>query len=188
MSDNVNSKIKELRKSQGMTLQQLSELTDLSKGYLSKIESSNFVPRIQTLNKIAGALNADIGYFLEEYWIEKKKPQNFDLVKKDQHTLKLGEHPDFGYSYISLLHNYKGKYMAPYILKIEEGSTQNFTHDSEEFIYILKGSLKFHYESKVYMLSEGDSLYFDSRLEHSLQNEQMKEAVILNIIYDYRRF
>ena len=81
MSERVNSKIKELRKRQGLTLQQLSDLTNLSKGYLSKIESSDFVPRIQTLNKIAGALNADIGYFLEEYWMEKTKPQNIDLIK-----------------------------------------------------------------------------------------------------------
>lgn len=78
--------------------------------------------------------------------------------------------------------------MAPYILKIEEGSSQSFTHDSEEFIYILKGLLKFHYENNVYELCESDSLYFDSRQEHSLQNEHMREAVILNIIYDYRRF
>ncbi|RKX68751.1 MAG: hypothetical protein DRP60_17550 [Spirochaetes bacterium] len=188
MSERVNSKIKELRKRQGLTLQQLSDLTNLSKGYLSKIESSDFVPRIQTLNKIAGALNADIGYFLEEYWIEKKKPQNFDMVKKDQHTLKLGERPDFGYSYISLLHNYKGKYMAPFILNIEKGSTKIFTHDSEEFIYLIKGSLKFVYEKQEHELCEGDSIYFDSRLEHSLRNEHNIEAVIINVIYDYRRF
>ena len=55
MQDTVNLKIKKLRKLQGLTLQQLSDLTGLSKGYLSKIESSDFAPRIQTLNKIAGA-------------------------------------------------------------------------------------------------------------------------------------
>jgi transcriptional regulator with XRE-family HTH domain len=188
MTDTVNAKIKKLRKRQGLTLQQLSELTDLSKGYLSKIESSTFAPRIQTLNKIAGALNTDIGYFLEEFSGEEKKPLNIDLVKKNQHPHKTGEYPDFGYSYISLVHSYKGKYMAPYILQIEEGSTEIFTHDSEEFVYILQGPLKFFYDGIEYDLDKGDSVYFDSRIEHSLLNEQKKDALVLNVTYDYRRF
>ncbi|NQT58617.1 MAG: helix-turn-helix transcriptional regulator [Bacteroidetes bacterium] len=188
MSDRVNVKIKEKRKKLGMTLQTLSSVTGLSKGYLSKIESSDFAPRIQTLNKIARALGTDIGYFLEEYKSEEKQSHNIDLVKRDQHPQKTGEHTSSGYSYISLLHNYTGKYMAPYILKIEQGCTEKFTHDSEEFIFLMKGSLIFSYDGREYELNEGDSVYFDSRLKHSLKNDQMKEAEILNVVYDYRKF
>ena len=188
MSDRVNVKIKEERKKLGMTLQTLSGLTNLSKGYLSKIESSDFAPRIQTLNKIARALGTDIGFFLDEFRLEEKQSQNIDLVKKDQHSQHTGEHTSSGYSYISLLHNFTGKYMAPYILKIEQGCTEKFTHDSEEFIYLMKGSLLFTYDGKEYDLQEGDSIYFDSRLKHSLQNTHKKDAEILNVVYDYRKF
>jgi len=188
MSDRVNVKIKEERNRLGMTLQTLSGLTNLSKGYLSKIESSDFAPRIQTLNKIAKALGTDIGFFLDEFRLEEKQSQNIDLVKKDQHPQNTGEHTNSGYSYISLLHNFTGKYMAPYILKIEQGCTEKFTHDSEEFIYLMKGSLLFSYDGKEYDLQEGDSIYFDSRLKHSLQNTHKKDAEILNVVYDYRKF
>ena len=74
------------------------------------------------------------------------------------------------------------------ILKIAKGHTQKFTHDSEEFIYVISGSIDLRFNGAHHALQEGDSAYFDSRGEHQVFNELPSEAVLLNVVFDYRRF
>ena len=51
--------IKTLRLTRNMTLDDLSRLTGLSKGYLSKVERSGKLPPFSTLNRIASALGVE---------------------------------------------------------------------------------------------------------------------------------
>ncbi|MBI3667852.1 MAG: helix-turn-helix transcriptional regulator, partial [Acidobacteria bacterium] len=61
----IARRIRQLRTARGMTLQQISDLTSLSKGLLSKIENCNVSPPIATLSKLAKALAVPIGEFFE---------------------------------------------------------------------------------------------------------------------------
>lgn len=57
-------KIKELRKKAGLTLQELADMTGLYKSNLSDIENEKrFKPNVRTLEKLAKALNCEIGDF-----------------------------------------------------------------------------------------------------------------------------
>ena len=56
-------KIRSLRRIKAVTLDQLSKMTGLTKGYLSQIENSTKTPPFSTLDKIAYALGVDITYF-----------------------------------------------------------------------------------------------------------------------------
>ena len=78
--------------------------------------------------------------------------------------------------------------MTPFMLRIRKGETTVFWHGSEEFIYVAAGPVEFNYEGKTYQMETGDSVYFDSRLGHSFTNNMDKEAELLFIKYDYRRF
>lgn len=56
-----NNKMKEIRLAQGITLEQLSEKTGISVGYLSHLERGKRKnPSIQLMDKIAYALNKTI--------------------------------------------------------------------------------------------------------------------------------
>jgi len=63
---NLGKKIREIRLRRGLTLQQLSELTGLSKPSLSQIENEVTVPPIATLLKISRALGKHIADFFQE--------------------------------------------------------------------------------------------------------------------------
>lgn len=56
----LGTQIKRLRGLKGYTQAQLAELTDLSNNFIGQIERGDRKPSIQTLEKIASALNAKI--------------------------------------------------------------------------------------------------------------------------------
>ena len=52
--------VREIRLKQNMTLETLAELSGISKGHLSKIESQERAPKLSTMIMIAKALKVDI--------------------------------------------------------------------------------------------------------------------------------
>lgn len=184
----INSKIREFRKKEGISLQVLSEQCGYSKGYLSRIERSKDAPRIAVLQSIANALKIPITEFFESNPAPKQVSKNLDLVKKKDRPNQEVLSSSAGYYYEPLVTSSKNKFMTPFLLKVRKGKSAVFTHDSEEFIFVIRGPVDFFYEGKKYELETGDSIYFDSRLEHSFQNKTAEYVVLLFIKYDYRRF
>jgi len=62
----IGLKVFTLRKSMGLSLQQLGERSDVSAAAIHKIEQGGMVPTITTLLKIAGAVGRPVSYFVEE--------------------------------------------------------------------------------------------------------------------------
>ncbi len=179
-------KIKSLRKSKGITLDQLAKMTSLTKGYLSQIENSNKTPPFSTLDKIAYALGVDITYF----FVDSKDEQ----VDAKITVVKPGERKKVepgglrrGYGYESLAYKKAGKNMEPYLITVDSNGRGSFKHDGEEFLFILDGSLEFNFGVEKYILNPGDSIYFDSGIEHSGQALGGKKVKMLCVIYNYRR-
>jgi putative transcriptional regulator len=54
------NKIKELRNSQNISQKQLSALSNISREHLSMIENCKYSPTLETLIKIAKALNCEV--------------------------------------------------------------------------------------------------------------------------------
>ena len=64
LSLNIGNKIRRLRQSRGVSLNDLSKLSGVSKGALSKLESGSSSPRVDTLDAIATALRLPVGDLL----------------------------------------------------------------------------------------------------------------------------
>ena len=60
---NLGNKIRNLRKQRALTLQEVSDLTGLSKPLLSQLENNIAAPPIATLIKISTALGVKISHF-----------------------------------------------------------------------------------------------------------------------------
>lgn len=54
--------------------------------------------------------------------------------------------------------------------------------------YVLSGKIGLVYDGKCFNLSEGGSYDFDSRKQHQVINRCQKDAVVLAINFNYRRF
>ena len=66
----LGAKIKTKRKEQRYTQEQLSELCDISVGFLAHIEAGTRSPSLETLYKIAKVLNISIDYLLLDTTID----------------------------------------------------------------------------------------------------------------------
>jgi len=178
--------IKRIRQSKKMSLARLAKLCGLTKGYVSKIENSDKAPPFSTLSKIANALDTDISLLLAD---ESEAPENLSLciVKKNERKEVVSRGTLYGLHYQALAHKKIGKNMEPYIILPVFREKGIFSHEGEEFIYVLEGPYEFSYDGKKYLLNTGDSIYFDSVTPHNGRSLGKKKARILAVIYSYKR-
>jgi transcriptional regulator with XRE-family HTH domain len=178
--------IKALRLNKRMSLDKLSKLTGLTKGYLSKIERSHKAPPLSTLNKIALMMDVDVTFFLKKN-TEEVRDIKLAVVRKEERKRVVTKGSLYGYEYEALAYNKPGKNMEPFIISPTLDKEATFQHDGEEFMYVLNGVHEFTYDGKKYILKSGDSIYFDSQIPHSGRSLGNKKARILTIIYSYKR-
>jgi transcriptional regulator with XRE-family HTH domain len=163
----IGNQVRGLRNRRGLTLQDLADLTGLSKPNLSQIENNLVTPPIATLLKIAGALGVSIGYFFQG----TSPDSSMAVVRKaDRCGVAKGPHiSHIGYQYEPLAYPKVDKTMEPFIVHMEERAADAVVynhHRGEEFLYVLEGKLEFRRGDTVVLLEEGDSLYFDSVIPH----------------------
>ena len=188
----IIAKIKRLRKNQNMTLKELAKKTNLTESYLSRIETSSSAPPIHTLYLIAEALNTNISYLFQEDLEDSVENPNIVVVKSediDSEKMTFGPYhrKTLKYSYIPLAKNKQGKNMQPYIVVEDFEFGETLTHDGEEFVFIVEGSIELMYGTEIYLLEQGDYAYFDSHIPHNARSIGKKKARTLIVVFPYKR-
>jgi transcriptional regulator with XRE-family HTH domain len=178
--------IKKIRQNRKMSLERLAKLSGLTKGYVSKIEHSQKAPPFSTLTRIATALDTDVSLLMAEN-SEVLEDLNLCIVRKNERREVVSRGTLYGYHYVALAYKKLGKNMEPYIIEPAFEEKASFSHEGEEFMYVLEGIHEFVYDNKKYILREGDSIYFDSIVPHSGRSIGKKRAKILGIMYSYKR-
>jgi quercetin dioxygenase-like cupin family protein len=72
--------------------------------------------------------------------------------------------------------------MEPHLFRISPGagSGEAYTHEGEEFIHVLQGSLEITLDGGTqYKLEKGDSFYFESNTPHRWVNPGKKQTLVL---------
>ena len=184
----IGKKIRVLRKNAGLVLQDLSDRTGLSKPLLSQIEKEVVSPPIATLLKISKALSVNIGFFFQDNDPEEKVV----LVRRDESKVidsRYFGREESGYYYEALAYKRSKKYMEPFLVEFKRKKADRlsyFSHEGEEFIYLLEGTLEFRTENEQYVLNPGDSLYFESSIPHAYRALERKNAKALTVVYPTR--
>ncbi len=168
----MNSQLKEI----GQRLQALREICDVSAEemaqklcmdvaeYLS-YERGDADFSFSFLYNAAGILSVDV---LDIMSGESPKLSTCTVVKKGKgYAVK----KDDEYDYMHLAYTFRKKKGEPFLVTVEPTDKPPVMHEHEgqEFNYILKGQLKFYIGDISYVLSEGDSVYFDSGVSHAEQ-------------------
>ena len=166
----IGEKIRTLRQQKRLTLQELSDLTALSKPLLSQIENQQVIPPLATLLKIAKGLKVDIHFFFED----EGNRQKYVLTRSDQAPERMLRQTTGDaarpYIYHSLAPGLRHKHMEPFLVEFETREWDDkllFKHEGdEEFLYVTEGDLEFHYNNEIITLRSGDSIYYDSGQFH----------------------
>ncbi|PLX98168.1 MAG: Cro/Cl family transcriptional regulator [Desulfuromonas sp.] len=182
----IGQTIRQLRQKQRLTLQDLSQLTELSKPLLSQIENDQVIPPLATLLRIAKALKVPLQTFFEE----EDNTQKCLVVRAGDST-RMHRRPAHGgspqpYYYNSLAYGKKHKHMEPFLVEFDPARTeecQPVRHPGEEFFYIIEGQVQLNHGGETYILDAGDSVYWDSNEPHSLKALGDKIARGIAVLY-----
>ena len=159
-------RIRTLRNRQNRTLDEIARACGFTKSMLSKIETGRVSPTIAALSNIAKALGVPPASLLED---GPGKRVVFQAASERSETDFTPT--DKGYRFFTFAQARHEKAMQLFLFKAEKGKVQpkSLQHSGEEFVYVLKGSMKYRVGSVEYTLTPGDSLYFDAEEQHDLE-------------------
>lgn len=168
----IGAKIKEIRKLRGMTLQYLSEITNLSIGFLSNVERNQCSPTLSNLKVICDSLQVTISELLQEEDTRRTIIRDKDAVMFHHDLYPMT------YKQINFLERF------PSITQITMKPNLSFDghlyrHMYYEIGYVLKGKLNLILEDVPYELNEGDSVIIRKNMLHSTYNDHNEECISL---------
>lgn len=180
IGDNIGEKIKELRIKKGMTLRNLGEAVDLSAGFLSQLERGLTTISVDVLQRISVELGVEFTYFFHEVKIKDKKNVVMRGYEKEVYELVNSQ-----FVYYHLSNNLTNKHMLPRMIDIFPNEKQErlkgYSHEGEEFIYVLEGILTLVLSDREEVLYPGDSAHYSSQSLHNWGNNTSKKTRIIAI-------
>ena len=176
---NLATRVRELRKARGMTLEQAAQQAGLARSTLSKIENGQMSPTYEALKKLATGLEISV-------------PQLFTPPVKDQINGRMAvtrsgegaDHATATYEHELLANALVKKQMLPYRARVRARSMDEFDgwvrHDGEEFLYVLTGVIRLYTEFyEPVEMRRGDSAYYDATMGHNVISVSDDDATIL---------
>jgi len=183
---NVGHKITLIRHQKNISTNELAERCGFSAAMMEQIEQNETIPSLGHLIKVARALGVRLGTFLDD--MDQLGPvitRNGDMKKGSSFSNK-NSTASLNLDFFPLASDKSGRHMEPFIVEINPMADSDFvqsSHEGEEFIYVLSGTIEIRYGKNVYTLSEGDSIYYDSVVDHHVHSANDLPAKILAVVY-----
>lgn len=182
----VGNKIIALREAQKISQEELAKRTGLDISLVKNIEENINIPSLAPLIKIARALSVRLGLFLDDSDhmgpAVSRKGSAPETITTSNTPSRSNSHLDFH----SLAEHKAGRHMEPFFINIDPRGEKDFilsSHEGEEFIFVLSGAVKIIYGKDEYILNEGDSIYYDSIVDHVVTAADQKGAKIVAVVY-----
>ena len=185
----LGERIAEIRKTYSISREDLSERSGVSVDLITKIEDDGLIPDLAPLIKISRGLGVRLGTLLDDH--EQLGPvicRAGDTVASTRFKTGLPEGAvssgHHGMSFNALASDKTGRHMEPFIVTIQADAKQDkSTHEGEEFIYVMEGTLTLEYGTDKETLNTGDCVYYDSIVPHKVFSANSDPVKILAVIY-----
>lgn len=166
----IGSRLRQLRVRRGLSLAQVAKAVGVSLGFLSALERSQMSASVGTLRKLARFYKTNILDFFDP------AESNNRLVRPDRRKV-LEAGPGVRMELLA----WGNTVMEPHLFRIapNSGSGESYTHEGEEFLYVLRGELHISLQGEEYRLKAGDSFYFESATPHHWKNPGRSETHVL---------
>jgi transcriptional regulator with XRE-family HTH domain len=170
----LGARIRSLRQARRLTLRAVADQAGVTESFLSQVERDVTSPSIATVGRIARALDLSIAQLFAE------EPSTGRVVRRE--ARRRVAYPGLKSVDEFLTANMAGR-LQVIMSTIEPGGgtgEEPYTHDSdEEVVVVLAGVLDLWVGDEHYVLREGDSIQFPSRLPHWNMNRGAVPVTVL---------
>jgi mannose-6-phosphate isomerase-like protein (cupin superfamily) len=158
----IPGRIKELREILEISAMDMAKDIHVPLETYNKYENSEQDIPISVLNNIAGRLGIDMTVIITG---EDPRMKSAAVCRSGK-GVQIERYP--GYEFSSLAYNFKGRTMEPLLVLLDSSRppAAQVSHSGQEFNYVVEGRMKVTVGKAEYILSEGDSIYFDATLPH----------------------
>lgn len=155
----LGARIRDLRKSRGMTIVQLAAAADLSHPFISQIERGLARPSMSSLFRIARTLGTDQQTLLAESLAPG--PSGAVLRRSDDAAAAAA-----GGSVHALVHGADRPFIPMEYLGRSTELLDYWTHDEDEFLYVVAGRVRVDLDGAIDVLEPADSVYVRGGVGH----------------------
>ena len=181
----VGEKIKALRHEMGISAKHLAAEATISSGMLSQLENGSTQGSVETLRKIAKVLNTTIAaLFADEADQESGRMHETHAVVRRSARKKIS-FPDPLYRCELLVPDLQGE--VEFVLvelepRRETDELLPHTRGGEEIDMVTSGVISVQVGEQTYRLEEGDTIRFNPKIPHKIENKSDSKASYISII------
>jgi transcriptional regulator with XRE-family HTH domain len=154
----LGDRLRSAREARGLTLDQLSASTGISKAHLSRLESGARQPSVGILVELAGALGTRVGTLLGE---------DADGAALATFTPDAPRHTAAGLE-IASSSGFPGSEVLRVHVPASRPPSIPVRHRGEEWIYVLRGTLELEFDGALHELGADMAAHFDATRPHRL--------------------
>ncbi len=171
----IGKKIRNIRTSQGMTIKEISKKTNLSNGFISRMERGEINPSLSSVKKIADVLHISIGLLFDDEEAGDTDIHAADseikiVRKKERRKLVYPDQAAYDYLLTPSIRNVGIEFILTVLEPGGNSGKEFYTHEGEECILVNRGTLELYVGDKHFKLLEGDSIHFKSSIPHRYEN------------------
>ena len=172
MEMNIGEKLRNLRQKNNLTQKELADRCELSKGFISQLESNQTSPSLSTLEDILTTLGSSFHEFFSD-----ERGDNPVWRKEDVFIKETGD----GVTIHWLIPNAQKKDIEPIMVTLEPGAKTetDLPHMGEEFGHVLSGAVTLVLGGQRYRVRKGDSFSYKPSEQHYLMNTGKTQATVL---------
>ena len=187
MSDEnrVGAKLTTLRESMGLSVEELAERSSCDVMVIEQLEAGDVAPSLAPLIKITRAMGCRLGTLLDDdtqlgpVLTRAGEADEVERLKSLETGTGAGT-----LDFFSLAAGKTSRHMEPFLITVNPADGHSLsTHEGEEFIYVLGGTIEIEYGKDLYTLGAGDSIYYDSIVPHQVRGAASEPARILAVVY-----
>ena len=172
--ENLGARLRARRKAIGKTMQQVADEASLTIGFISQIERGISTPSLASLYNVAKALDASVDMFVS------RKPERTHSVVTHAGTRQTYKIDGTSRFYEFLERGFPEAKLNACLSHVPPGhASEMMSHEGEDFVYLVAGSMLYEVDGVQYELKAGDTLHFDSRKPHRGTNIGAETAIEL---------
>ena len=176
----VGKKLREIRKAKGLNLKEVANRAGITAGLLSRIENFRTIPSLPVLYEISIALEVTMADVVQA--VTGDIDTDYVLIKSGEGEIQEREDSeDLVYSKL-FSETIKNQNISAYLVKVKPyANREPISNDSFELIYVASGEIVYGLNDQEVPLIQGDALFFDGKIPHSVLNARDEEAILFKI-------